>query len=93
MAVELQIPVALARYAENQDTLKVEGRSVGETLGHLTRRYPSLKEHLFGTDGKLRQFVNIYVNDEDIRHQKNMETPLKSGDIMVIVPSIAGGLS
>lgn len=91
MSVEVQIPVALARYADNRDTLALEARSVEEALQNLTKKHPPLKNHLFGTDGKLRHFVNIYVNDEDIRHGAQLNTPLKNGDVVTIVPSIAGG--
>lgn len=91
MAVEVQIPVALARYAENQETLSLDGNSVGEALNNLTRKFPPLRTHLFNDKGELRQFVNIYVNDNDIRHGDQMKTPLSSGDVLTIVPSIAGG--
>ena len=91
MAIQVQIPVALARYAENKDSWELEGRSVEEALSALTKKFPTLKGHLFGEDGKLRHFVNIYVNEEDIRYGKALHTPLKTGDVVTIVPSIAGG--
>ena len=91
MSIEIQIPVALARYAENQESLTLEGNSVKQALGSLTTKYPTPKNHLFGIDGKLRHFVNVYVNDENIKHGEELATPLKSGDVVTIVPSIAGG--
>ena len=93
MAIEVQIPVALARYAENQESLLLDGNSVGEALGNLTHKFPPLKTHLFNEKGELRQFVNIYVNDQDIKHGDQMKTPLSNGDVLTIVPSIAGGNS
>jgi len=91
MSIQVQVPVALARYADNQDTFELDGNSVDEALSALTEKFPGLKAHLFGDDGKLRHFVNVYVNDEDIRYGDNTKTTLKNGDIVTIVPSIAGG--
>ncbi|MBI4430485.1 MAG: MoaD/ThiS family protein [Candidatus Omnitrophica bacterium] len=91
MSVEIQIPVALARYTGNQESLKLSGASVEEAIRNLTSQFPSLKNHLLDKKGEIRPFVNIYVNDQDIRHGKQMKTALKSGDVVTIVPSIAGG--
>jgi len=91
MSVEVQIPVALAKYAGNQESLMLNGNSVREALDSLMKTYPTLKTHLLNEKGELRHFVNIYVNDQDIRHGEQMKTPLKAGDVLIIVPSIAGG--
>ncbi len=92
MPVEVQIPVALAKFAGNQESIFLSGNSAGEVLQNLTKQFPEIKPHLFNeTTGGLRNFVNIYVNDQDIRHGEQMKTPLKSGDVLIIVPSIAGG--
>ena len=91
MSVEVQIPVALAKFAGDQESLTLSGNSVREALDNLTKTYPTLKAHLFNEKGELRHFVNIYVNDQDIRHGEQMKTPLKNGDVVIIVPSIAGG--
>lgn len=91
MSIKILIPTALRQYAKNQDTIEVEGESVGELFGSLTEHFPELKKHLFGEDGKIRNFVNVYVNDEDIRHLKQNETSVKDGDTVSIIPSIAGG--
>ena len=69
----------------------MEGNTVGEALGKLVRRSRDLKKQLYADDGKLRSFVNIYVNDEDVRYLQKDETPLKETDELRIVPSIAGG--
>jgi adenylyltransferase/sulfurtransferase len=85
------IPTPLRQFAEKQDTVTAEGATVGEVLGALTARYPDLKKHLYNDEGKLRSFVNIYLNDEDIRYIKKEATPVESADTLSIVPSIAGG--
>jgi molybdopterin/thiamine biosynthesis adenylyltransferase/rhodanese-related sulfurtransferase/molybdopterin converting factor small subunit len=85
------IPTPLRQYAEKQDAVELPGTTVGDVLGALTQRYPDLKKHLFTDEGKLRSFVNVYVNDEDIRYLKKDATPVKDPDTLSIVPSIAGG--
>jgi adenylyltransferase/sulfurtransferase len=87
------IPTALRNFAGGADTVSVEADSVKDALGALTEKYPNLKKHLYNEEGQLRHFVNIYVNDEDIRYLEKNETPLKDGDTLSIVPSIAGGSS
>ena len=93
MAISILIPTALRNFAGGDDTLTVEADSVKSALGALTEKYPNLKKHLYNEEGQLRHFVNIYVNDEDIRYLEKNETPLKDGDTVSIVPSIAGGTS
>jgi MoaD family protein len=91
MAVKVMIPAPLRRYAGNQESLELEGGNVGEVLADLMARYGDLKKHLYTDDGKLRNFVNVYVNDEDIRHLAQQQTAVTSADTISIVPSIAGG--
>lgn len=91
MSVSILIPTALRNYAGGSDTVSVEGSTVEEALGALVEKHPDLKKHLYSDDGHLRHFVNIYVNDEDIRYAEGGATSLKSGDVLSIVPSIAGG--
>ena len=85
------IPTPLRAYTGKQDTVHVGGATIGEALAALTAEFAELRQHLFTADGKLRSFVNIYVNDEDIRYLQRELTPLKSGDTVSIVPSVAGG--
>ncbi len=92
MAVTVLIPTALQQYSGNQETLTVQGKTVKEALSSLMSKYPDLKKHLFNEKNELRSFVNVYLNDEDIRYQKDQQTPVKDGDTVTIVPSIAGGL-
>jgi sulfur-carrier protein len=91
MAVKVLIPGPLRRYTANLESLELEGSSVSEILADLTRRYGDLKKHLYSEDGKLRNFVNVYVNDEDIRDLNQQETSVQASDVISIVPSIAGG--
>ncbi|MFY9572237.1 MAG: ThiF family adenylyltransferase, partial [Blastocatellia bacterium] len=91
MAVNILIPTALRNYAAGGDSVWVEAGTVAEALDALTSKFPDLKKHLYGDDGQLRHFVNIYVNDEDIRYAEKGATPVRDGDAVSIVPSIAGG--
>jgi molybdopterin converting factor small subunit len=85
------IPTPLRQFAEKQDTIEISGATAGEVLAALTVRFPDLKKHLFTDDGKLRSFVNVYLNDEDIRYTGKDATVVKDADTLSIVPSIAGG--
>ena len=89
--MKVHIPTPLRQYAEKKDVIEVAGRTVGEGLGALTSRYPDLRRHLYTDEGKLRAFVNVYLNDDDIRYLKQESTPVQDGDTLSIVPSIAGG--
>ena len=91
MAVTILIPTPLRPFVGGLDALELEGGSVGELLERLTGEHATLKPHLFADDGRLRSFVNVYVNDRDIRQLAQRDTPVKSGDTISIVPSIAGG--
>src|SRR5438093_1396834 len=90
-AVRVIIPTALRQYAANHDAIEVEAASVEQALGDLVSQFDQLRRHLYAEDGQLRNFVNVYVNEEDIRYLQKDATPLKSGDTISIVPSIAGG--
>jgi len=88
---KILIPTPLRQYAGKQDAVQLAGKTVGEVLHSLTSQYSDLRRHLYNDEGKLRSFVNVYVNDEDIRYLSKEATPLKDGDTVSIVPSIAGG--
>jgi len=88
---KILIPTPLRQYAEKLDAVQVTGSTVGEALHALTGKYSDLRRHLYSDEGKLRSFVNVYVNDEDIRYLQKEATALKDGDNISIVPSIAGG--
>lgn len=91
MEVYIRIPSPLKKLAGDQDVIKGQGSTVGEVIHWLTETYPNLKERLRDENGEVRRFINIYVNDEDIRFIKNLQTPLKDGDRISIIPAIAGG--
>jgi adenylyltransferase/sulfurtransferase len=91
MAHRVLIPTPLRAYTDQQDTVEVDGATVGELLSSLTSRYGDLRRHLYSDEGKLRSFVNVYVNDDDIRYLEREATALKPGDVISIVPSVAGG--
>ncbi len=86
------IPTPLRQFAAQKDSVEVSGATAGEVLSALTTQFPDLRKNLFNDEGKLRSFVNVYVNDEDIRYLKKDATPVAAGDTLSIVPSIAGGL-
>jgi sulfur-carrier protein adenylyltransferase/sulfurtransferase len=85
------IPTPLRQYADKHDSVELTGATVGEVLGALTSQFPDLRKQLFNDEGKLRSFVNVYLNDEDIRYLKKDATAVATGDTLSIVPSIAGG--
>jgi adenylyltransferase/sulfurtransferase len=91
MAVTVLIPTPLRPYVGGRDAVEVEAGNVGEVLERLTGEHAALRAHLFGPDGQLRSFVNVYVNDRDIRTLARRETPVAPGDTVSIIPSIAGG--
>ena len=91
MSVSIHIPTPLRPFTEKLDVVQASGATVGEVLQDLTTRYAGLKQHLYAADGRLRSFVNIYVGDEDIRYLQKEQTPVKRGDSLSIVPSVAVG--
>lgn len=90
---KILIPTALRQFTEQSDCVEVTGGTVAEALAELTARYPNIKKNLFNEQGKLRSFVNVYVNDEDIRYLDKNDTKLEGPETISIVPSIAGGIA
>ncbi len=91
MPVKVYIPTPLRQYVGEVDSLSIEEQTVGEALERIAADFPLLKRHLYTEDGKLRSFINVYVNDEDVRYLQKGATPLKDADEVRIIPSIAGG--
>jgi molybdopterin converting factor small subunit len=90
--MKINIPTPLRQYAGKQDSVDVGGRTVADALSQLTNRHPELRKHLYTDEGRLRSFVNLYLNDEDVRYLSQKEaTPIKDSDNLSIIPSIAGG--
>lgn len=88
---KIHIPTPLRQYTGKQAAVEVKGNNVGEVLSDLVNSHPDLRRHLYNDDGKLRAFVNVYLNDEDVRYLQKEATSVKDGDNISIVPSIAGG--
>jgi adenylyltransferase/sulfurtransferase len=91
MSVEIRLPSALRAFADKQEKIAVEAKNVGEALDALFLKHDRLKAQLLSPDGKLRSFVNVYVNDDDARDKQGLATPVRDGDSVLIVPAIAGG--
>ena len=88
---KVKIPTPLRQYTSGNSEVEVGGATAGEALGNLASEHPSLKQHLYTGDGKLRSFVNVYKGDEDIRYLEGQDTEVAEGDEISIIPSIAGG--
>ncbi len=91
MRVTIKIPTALRQFTDGHSESQLEARTVAQALAQLTITYPELRPHLYRDGNELRNFINVYLNTEDIRHQQRLDTPVKEGDVVTIVPSIAGG--
>ncbi len=89
--MKVLIPTPLRQYADKNAAVEVKGQTVEEALNALTAQHVDLRKHLYGDDGRLRAFVNVYLNDEDIRYLDKEKTQVKENDTISIVPSIAGG--
>jgi sulfur-carrier protein len=91
LSVSVRIPAPLRGLTGNQDSVSASGGNLGECIDNLESQYPGIKERLYDESGELRRFINIYVNGEDIRFLSGMQTPVKDGDELSIVPAVAGG--
>ena len=91
MGIVIEIPSALKQYVNNQDEVEVQASSVEEAFESLCSDYVELKPNLFDDNGKVRNFINVYINDDDIRYSKGMSSSVEDGDCIQIVPSVAGG--
>src|SRR5215467_6881046 len=90
---KILIPTPLRPYTDKQEAVEAYGATIGELLADLTKRHSGLKAHLYNEQGKLRSFVNVYLNDEDIRYLQKEQTPVSPGDTVSIIPSVAGGVN
>lgn len=91
MRVKILIPTPLRAYVGHQSSVDVDGQTVGEAVADLVRRHEGIRKHLLDGNGEVRSFVNVYVNEEDIRHLTGASTRLSERDVITIVPSVAGG--
>ncbi|RUM59747.1 MAG: molybdopterin synthase sulfur carrier subunit [Persephonella sp.] len=92
MAITVRIPTALRRLTQGQGEVQIEASNIGELIDKLEEEFPGIKDRLVEANGEIRKFVNFFVNDEDIRFLKGKDTELKDGDVVSIIPAIAGGL-
>lgn len=93
MGLRVRIPTPLQAMTDNQAEVEAQGETVREMLSDLDARFPGIRERICDDEGKLRRFVNVYVNDEDVRFLGGEDTKLKEGDRVSIIPAIAGGVS
>lgn len=91
MPTKVRIPTPLRKLTDNQELVEVTASTVAGAIADLQARFPGIRERLLDESGAVRRFVNVYVNEEDIRFLQNQETPVKDGDEISIVPAIAGG--
>lgn len=91
MSVEVRVPTVLRKHTGGERVVQAEGTTVAAVLDSLLHRFPGLKDELLNEGGQVRQFVNIYVNDEDIRYLDRLETSVEDGDNLAILPAVAGG--
>jgi MoaD family protein len=90
MPVRIHIPTPMRQHTENQATVEVNGATVEAALADLSRKYPAVAQRVFD-NGQVRRFINVYLNDEDVRYLDNLATPVKDGDQVSIIPAVAGG--
>lgn len=91
MPITVRIPTPLQKLTQNKAEIKTSGANIGELINNLEKDFPGIKERIYDETGKIRRFINIYVNEEDVRFLQREETPLKDGDEVSIIPAIAGG--
>ncbi len=91
MSVQVRIPTPLRKFTAGRDTVEADGSSIGAVLADLDAKHPGLRERICEADGSIRRFVNLYINGDDIRFLENLDSAVKDGDEISIVPAIAGG--
>jgi molybdopterin converting factor small subunit len=87
----LKVPTPLRAYTQGENEIPVHGSTVADAMQDLVEQHPSLLPHLFNSKGELRPFVNLFLNDENIRDLQGVQTPIHEGDLLKLIPSIAGG--
>jgi molybdopterin synthase sulfur carrier subunit len=91
MPTQIRIPTPLRKLTNNEEIVEVNAPTIGGAIAELQSRYPGIRERLLDESGSIRRFVNVYLNEEDIRFLQNQNTPIKDGDEISIIPAIAGG--
>jgi molybdopterin synthase sulfur carrier subunit len=90
MSIDIRIPTILRPYTKDQKSVQAEGANLGALIAHLDANYPGIGERLL-EDGALRRFINVYINDEDVRFLGSLDAQVKDGDSVTILPAVAGG--
>jgi molybdopterin synthase sulfur carrier subunit len=91
MAITVRIPTPLRKFTNEKETLSLQGKTVREVVENLVKDYPELKNQLLDSEGQVRRFVNFFLNDRDVRFLSGLDTEVKDGDELAIIPAIAGG--
>ena len=91
MAVTIKLPTILRKFANGEPRVSAEGSTLAEVLKDLESRYPGITKNVIAEDGGLHRFINVYLNDEDVRYLGSLETPIEEGDTVSILPAVAGG--
>ena len=91
MAVSILVPAALRAYTDRQAEIEVNGGTVGEAIADLAAKYPDIRKHIYKDENSLRDFINVYIGDTNIKEIEGLKTPVKDGDSVMLVPAIAGG--
>ncbi|MDR3164972.1 MAG: MoaD/ThiS family protein [Synergistaceae bacterium] len=91
MPVIIQIPTALRQFADGQPEISAEGSTAGDVIAAFAERYPDIKRHLYDEYGALRSFINVFLGENNIKNLEGPATPVKDGDVLILVPAIAGG--
>jgi MoaD family protein len=91
MSVQVRVPTVLRKFTDGEKSVEGKGESLADLFADLDTRHPGLRGGVVGEDGALRRFVNVYVNDEDVRFLGAVDTPLSDGDVVTILPAVAGG--
>ena len=92
MAATIRIPTPLRKFTDGKSEVDVEGGTVREIFDDVENRHGGLKDKIFDDAGEIRRFINVFVNGEDVRHAEGLDTPVKDGDELSVVPAITGGL-
>jgi sulfur-carrier protein len=93
VSVQVRIPPVLRKYTEQQAVVESRAGTVADVIDALDERYPGIREQLIGDDGRLHRFVNVYLNDEDVRYLEALDTKASDGDTLALLPSVAGGFT
>jgi len=91
MAIEVRVPTILRNFTDGEKAVDGKGETLSDLFADLDARHQGIKDRLVGSDGTLNRFVNVYLNDEDVRFLGGVETPLSDGDVVTILPAVAGG--